>query len=74
MVKLNRMATFQLKVRGEPPPAFTWLKEGSKLTTSNGILLNTSEHPDPAEQSTIVTLQIARSVVSLIQGRLYTRT
>ena len=60
MVKLNRMATFQLKVRGEPPPAFTWLKEGAKVTAAEGLVISQSEHPDPAEQSTIVTLQIAR--------------
>ena len=31
MVKLNRMATFQIKVRGEPRATFSWLKEGQKL-------------------------------------------
>ena len=60
MVKLNRMMTFQLKVRGEPPPSFTWLKDGNKLSSSDGLSMSTSEHPDPAEQSTIATLQIMR--------------
>ena len=36
MVKLNRMATFQIKVRGEPRATFTWLKEGQKLSSSEG--------------------------------------
>ena len=36
MVKLNRMATFQIKVRGEPRATFSWLKEGQKLSSSEG--------------------------------------
>ena len=60
MVKLNRMATFQIKVRGEPPPTFTWLKDGQKVAASEGVLIETSEHPDPAEQSTFAILQIQR--------------
>ena len=64
MVKLNRMTTFQIKVRGEPAPTFTWLKDGAKVTTSEGIIIETMEHPDPAEQSTIAILQIQRSVMN----------
>jgi len=61
MVKLNRMATFQIKVRGEPRATFSWLKEGQKLSSSEGIVMTVSEHPDPAEQSSVVMLQIVRS-------------
>lgn len=60
MVKLNRMTTFQIKVRGEPPPTFIWLKDGAKVTASEGVIIDTMEHPDPAEQSTIAILQIQR--------------
>ena len=60
MVKLNRMITFQIKVRGEPPPTFTWLKDGVKMTSSENVAIFTTEHPDPAEQSTIATLQLIR--------------
>ena len=60
MVKLNRMTTFQIKVRGEPPPTFIWLKDGVKVTASEGVIIDTMEHPDPAEQSTIAILQIQR--------------
>ena len=79
MVKLNRMATFQIKARGEPRATFSWLKEGQKLSSSEGkrpgwsplvwssyrdnagIVMSVSEHPDPAEQSSVVILQIVRS-------------
>ena len=60
MVKLNRMVTFQIKVRGEPAPTFTWMKDGQKLSSSEGMMIWSVEHPDPAEQSTIATLQIMR--------------
>ena len=36
MVKLNRMATFQIKVRGEPRASFTWMKDGQKISGSEG--------------------------------------
>merc|ERR1712080_267536 len=38
-----------------------WLKEGQKLSSSEGIVMSVSEHPDPAEQSSVVMLQIVRS-------------
>ena len=37
MVKLNRMATFQIKVRGEPRASFTWMKDGQKISGCEGI-------------------------------------
>ena len=64
LVKLNRMTTFQIKVRGEPAPSFSWYREGTKLTAGEGLLLQVAEHPDPAEQSSIVTLQIPRTQMS----------
>ena len=66
MVKLNRMVTFQIKVRGEPAPTFSWLKEGQKLSSSENFQIFSTEHPDPAEQSTIATFQIMR--YSIIRG------
>ena len=61
MVKLNRLTCFQIKVKGEPAPTFSWLKEGQKIVSSETTLLHVGEHPDPAEQSSIVTLQIPRT-------------
>ena len=30
-VKVNRSAIWHIKVRGEPPPKFTWFKDGRKI-------------------------------------------
>ena len=50
MVKLNRMATFQIKVRGEPRASFTWMKDGQKISVCEGIpaatLLCWTDTPD----------------------------
>jgi hypothetical protein len=55
----------QLKVKGEPAPTFTWLKEGKPVDAPEGTVLRTvTEHPDPAEQSNIVSLQLLRSAAS----------
>jgi predicted RNA-binding protein with TRAM domain len=62
MVKMNRLTCFQIKVKGEPAPSFTWTKEGKVVEAADGVVSKTVvEHPDPAEQSCIVTLQLLRT-------------
>ena len=52
----------QIKVKGEPAPTFTWSKEGKVVEAVDGVVVKTvSEHPDPAEQSCIVSLQLLRT-------------
>ena len=78
MVKMNRLTCFQvpespnphpapqIKVKGEPAPTFTWSKEGKVVEAAEGVVLQTvTEHPDPAEQSNIVTLQLLRCSAAL---------
>jgi len=61
MVKLNRLTCFQIKVKGEPAPTFSWFKDDHKVVASEAIMMYVTEHPDSAEQSSIVTLQIPRT-------------
>ena len=49
-------------MKGEPAPTFTWSKEGKVVEAVDGVVVKTvSEHPDPAEQSCIVSLQLLRT-------------
>ena len=49
-------------MKGEPAPTFTWSKEGKVVEAMDGVVVKTvSEHPDPAEQSCIVSLQLLRT-------------
>jgi len=64
MVKLNRRTCFQIKVKGEPAPIFSWFKDGQKIVESDMVKLHIGEHPDPAEQSSVVTLQLLRTQLS----------
>ena len=61
MVKVNRLTCFQIKVKGEPAPTFSWYKDGQKVLPSETVEMLVVEHPDPAEQSSIVTLQLQRT-------------
>ena len=43
-VKVNRSAIWHIKVRGEPPPVFSWYKDGRKLENSEEFLIESDEY------------------------------
>ena len=58
-VKVNRSAIWHIKVRGEPPPKFTWFKDGKKLVTSEEYVVESDEYQGGAT----AMLQILRTQV-----------
>ncbi len=42
-VKMHRSAIWQIKVRGEPPPKFSWFKDGTKLNPDSEDYIIKSE-------------------------------
>ena len=68
-VKVNRLTCFQVKVKGEPVPTFTWRKNGEPLRPSpNGEPFSMTVVENPHEQSATAIFQILREGS---KGRLY---
>ena len=60
-VKVNRLTCFQVKVKGEPVPTFTWRKNGEPLRPSpNGEPFSMTVVENPHEQSATAIFQILR--------------
>jgi hypothetical protein len=61
-VKVNRLTCFQVKVKGEPVPNFTWRKNGERLSASpNGEPISISVVENPLEQTAVAIFQILRN-------------
>ncbi len=58
-VKANRSATWQIKVKGEPPPTFRWFKEGKEIAHSSEFIIERREYQGGA----LAMLTIAKSQV-----------
>ena len=43
-VKVNRSAIWHIKCKGEPPPKFSWYKNGELLKNCNEIKIETDEY------------------------------
>ncbi len=60
-VKVNRLTCFQVKVKGEPVPSFTWRKNGKKVAASpNGEPISITVVENPQEQTAVAIFQILR--------------
>lgn len=58
-VRVHRSAIWQIKVKGEPPPEFSWFKGGQRLHNSDEFVIATDEYQGGAT----ATLKILRSQV-----------
>jgi len=43
-VKVNRMTVWRINVKGEPPPQFSWWKDGRKIETDDDYQVETQEY------------------------------
>ncbi|CAB4056799.1 unnamed protein product [Lepeophtheirus salmonis] len=43
-IKVNRTAIWQIKVKGEPPPEFTWYKNGIQIASTDEVLITREEY------------------------------
>lgn len=56
-VKVNRLTCWRISVKGEPPPVFTWKREGQPIETSERYLVESIEYQGGA----IAVLQILKT-------------
>eukprot|EP00095_Tigriopus_kingsejongensis_P009301 maker-scaffold175_size286436-snap-gene-1.53 protein:Tk09301 transcript:maker-scaffold175_size286436-snap-gene-1.53-mRNA-1 annotation:"low quality protein: twitchin-like" len=56
-VRVHRSAIWHIKVKGEPPPQFSWYKNGNKLINSDEFVIATDEYQGGAT----AMLQVFRS-------------
>ena len=60
-VKVNRMTVWRINVKGEPPPVFTWWKDGKKIETNEDFLVEFQEY----QGGSTAILQILKTQVTL---------
>ena len=56
-VKVNRSAIWHIKCKGEPPPTFSWYKDGKLLADSPEIKIET----DQSQGSATAMMQVVKS-------------
>ena len=59
-VKVNRSAIWHIKCKGEPPPKFSWYKDGELLENGDDIKIETKEYQGGAT----ALMQIVKSKMS----------
>jgi hypothetical protein len=66
-VKVNRSAIWHIKCKGEPPPTFSWYKDGELLVDSPEIAIQNNEY----QGGSTTMLQIVKSKVRKMRNCLF---
>ena len=61
-VKVNRCAIWHIKCKGEPPPKFSWYKNGELLADSPEIVIQNNEY----QGGSTTMLQVVKAKVRTI--------
>ena len=60
-VKVNRCAIWHIKCKGEPPPKFSWYKDGELLVDSPDIVIQNNEF----QGGSTTMLQVVKAKVKI---------
>ena len=66
-VKVNRMTVWRINVKGEPPPQFSWWKDGKKIETNDDYQVEFQEY----QGGSTAILQILKTQVTVISSQYF---
>ena len=66
-VKVNRMTVWRINVKGEPPPQFSWWKDGKKIETNDDYQVEFQEY----QGGSTAILQILKTQVTVVSSQYF---
>ena len=66
-VKVNRMTVWRINVKGEPPPQFSWWKDGKKIETNDDYQVEFQEY----QGGSTAILQILKTQVTVLSSQYF---